>query len=223
MEKQVYHFKAIDTSMKYLLPLFALLFLWGCDQTATSGGGSTDSDGGTTDAPARNADFQAFLDEIPALELPYVYLTCRQGTENSKVYGDHKPTPYFKGYTYVRGWFPLEGQQVGIISFQGADCMLPVLTTFSGEGKELSSEVVCMGRCGPDPCFECTEYSIIREDYSIYLSDTAITTQCDDNFEPIPGTTAKTEVLFKEGNIEANGIIKLTPDQKKVLSEEEVQ
>ena len=204
--------------MKYFLAALALLFLTACNETGSNGQSKGEGSETGANAEGRAPEFQEFLNLIPSIELPYTYLTCREGTEGSEVFGNHRPTPYFKGYTYVRGWFPLENGAVGVISFAGADCMLPVLTTFSADGTEMGKETICIGRCGPGPCFECSEYSIIREDMSIYLADTMLTTECDEDFNEIPGGKVEKKVLYQEGSVAKDGKITLSEDQTKILS-----
>ncbi len=211
--------------MKYLLALLSCCLLFACETTEQR---TEATDGTTLEKPMPNSNnegaerdqkFQEFLEEIDALTPPFQYLTCRNGTENCEVYGEHRPIPYFEGYTYVRGKFDLPKGNVGVISLQGADCMLPVVTTFNPKGKRIAEGIITIGRCGPGPCFECTDYTVIRADRSIYFADTVITMDCDDEFEPIPGTTVK-KVWYQEGKIEDDGKISISEDLEKILEQD---
>lgn len=213
--------------MKYFFTLFLMAgLLFSCEPATTSeqaetglekpGAPTSEKPGSSEEASPRNKKFNQFLDKLPDITLPFQYLTCREGTENTVIFGDHNPTPYLDGYTYVKGKFPLKNGQVAVVTLAGADCMIPVLTTFAPDGQEISEETITMGRCGPGPCFECLDYTIIRSDLSIYFSDTIVTSDCDDNFEPIPGTTVK-KVLYQEGEISPDGKINLSGDLEKIL------
>lgn len=137
-------------------------------------------------------EFQLFLDSFPILELPIVLKGCK--LDYSKLLSVNK------GNTYYVGKFETNGNYFATITLGLADCMLPIMTTYNKMGKLIDSKMLAIGYCGSGPCFEREKYMIIKKDFSLYTSDTIASSECDENYDPIPGTESL-EVIYKKGNV----------------------
>jgi hypothetical protein len=204
--------------MKIVLPILTLLLI-SCSQTDKS---KTDEDNSTsttkleTELPQVNDQFQSFLDKFPKIELPVQIKGCEADYEGLTEFNNENPSPYIQDYSYAVGQIKTNGNYVSVITLGVADCLLPVLTTYKLTGEKIDSKTIAIGYCGDGPCFECDEFMAIKDDFSIYTADTMKTSECDDDYNPIPGTES-IEVIFKEGRLTEKGEIELSDEMKKEI------
>jgi len=202
--------------MKIILPILTL-FLINCSQADKS---KTKEESGTTkstlktELPQVNDQFQSFLDKFPKIELPLKIKGCEADYKGLTKFNDENPSPYIHDYSFAVGQIKTNGNYVSVITLGVADCLLPVLTTYKLTGEKIDSKTIAIGYCGSGPCFECEEFMTIKEDFSIYTADTMKTSECDDDYEPIPGTES-IEVIYKEGHLTEKGKIELSDEMKK--------
>lgn len=114
--------------------------------------------------------------------------------------------------------FKANGNYIAVITLAEADCLVPVLSTYTKDGKKIDEKEISIGSCGPDCDFTCSEYMIINSDYSIYTSDTITYRQCDSLNEPIRATREH-YVLYRTGRLLPTGKIELTKETKLMLKD----
>ena len=204
--------------MRILIPILTLLLI-SCSQTdkrkknKESENTKTEL---TAELPQVNDQFQSFLDKFPKIELPVMIKGCEVEYEGLTEFNEENPSPYVQGYSYAVGQIKTNGNYVSVITLGVADCLLPVLTTYKLTGEKIDSETIAIGYCGSGPCFECEEFMTLREDFTIYTADTLKTSECDDDYNPIPGTES-VEVIYKEGRLTVKGVIELSDEMKKKI------
>jgi hypothetical protein len=168
--------------------------------------------------PQVNDEFDSFLRHFDKTKLPTEIKGCYLSEKDIKEFkGDHF-RKYVDEYHYGYKQIPANGTFVATITLGAADCFLPVLTTFKLTGEKIDSKSISIGYCGSDCGYSCEEYMIIKEDYSIYVSDTISSSECDSIGNIIPGTT-ENYVIYKTGQLLKNGKIELSEEIRKELEE----
>ncbi len=198
--------------MKNLFPILTLLLI-SCAQTDQSNTNEAQSE---TELPQVNEQFQAFLDKFPKLELPIELKGCEADHKGLTEFNDENPSPYLQDHSFAVGQIKTNGDYVAVITFGIADCLLPVLTTFKLTGEKIDSKTIAIGYCGTAPCFECEEVMTLKDDFTLYTADTMKTSECDEDYNPIPGTES-IEVIYKEGRLTETGMIELSGEIKKKI------
>ena len=204
--------------MKTLIPIF-ILFLISCsknEQVNTEMDNSSTNAKLETELPQVNDQFQSFLDKFPKIELPVQIKACEIKYDGLVELNVDSQSPFIKDISYVVGQINTNGNYISVITLGVTDCLLPVVTTYKLTGEEIDRKTISIGYCGPDPCYDCEEFMTLKEDFTIYTSDTIITTECDDAFESIPGTE-RVKVIYKEGRLTENGVIELSDEIKKEI------
>jgi len=82
-----------------------------------------------------------------------------------------------------------------------ADNVIPHLTTYLS-GKKVDEETICIGCCGFDCGFECSESTVITEDLNIISMFCSIYPDCSDSSKP-----TEAREIRRVGHIEPNGNI----------------
>jgi hypothetical protein len=166
--------------------------------------------------PQVNDDFDGFLRNFDKTQLPLEIKGCYLSDKEVKEFkGDHFKK-YVDEYHYGYKQFPANGNFIAIITLGAADCFLPVLTTFKLTGEKIDSKSISIGYCGSDCGYSCEEFMTIKEDYTIYVSDTISSSECDSLGNIIPGTT-ENYVIYKSGELLENGMIELSEEIRKEL------
>ncbi len=167
----------------------------------------------TSKIPQVNDQFQAFLDQFPKIKLPIKIKGCGDAVMDLPQLNEKLSLEYSSDAKYERifGVFPSNGNYVSTITLGMAECMVPILTTYTITGQKIDSKAIFIGYCGADACYECVESMIIKKNYRIYAADTTRTYKCDENYNPIAGTES-VEVIYKEGKIGTSGRIELTKE-----------
>ena len=169
-----------------------------------------------TELPQVNDQFQSFLDQFPKIELPIKIKGCEADYENLAEFNEENPSPFIQDYSYAVGQIKTNGNYVSVITLGVADCLLPVITTYKLTGEKIDSKTIAIGYCGSGPCFECEEFMTLKEDFTIYTADTMKISECDDDYNSIPGTES-IEVIYKEGRLTEKGEIELSDEMKKEI------
>ena len=105
--------------------------------------------------------------------------------------------------------FKTNGDYYAVIRLGLADCVLPDLITYDKNGKVIDDKSLGIGYCGVGPGFDCEEFTIIKNDFTIYSADTMSTFEVDSLGEEIKGTR-KYSVMYKKGRLLSSGKIELT-------------
>lgn len=198
--------------MKNLLPILTLLLI-SCAQTDK---GNTNENPSETEVPQVNEQFQAFLDKFPKLELPIEIKGCEVDYQGLTEFNEENPSPYLQNHSFAVGQIKTNGNYVSIITLGVADCLLPTLTTYKLTGEKIDHKTIAIGYCGTAPCFECEEIMTLKADFTLYTADTMKTSECDEDYNPIPGTE-RVEVIYKEGQLTETGVIELSEEIKKKI------
>lgn len=159
-----------------------------------------------------NEDFQAFLENFQNLDLPIEIKGCESDTDNLTFLTEEKYGQFIKDDCYALGRIKTNGNYISVITLGLADCLLPEINTYKKSGEKIDNKTIAIGNCGFGPCFECSEFMTLKENYIIYTSDTITTSDCDDDMEPILGTES-TKIIFKTGKLNETGTIELTDEQ----------
>jgi len=202
--------------MKTLLSIFTLILL-GCSQ-ADKNKSETENlslnSESETELPRVKDQFQFFLDQFPKVELPLKIKGCEVDFENLTELNEENTSAYVQDYSYAFGQIQTNGNYVAVIILGVADCLLPVITTYKPTGEKIDSKTIAIGYCGSGPCFECEEFMTLKKDFTLYTADTMKTFECDDDYNPIPGTES-IEIIYKKGRLTVDGKIELSGEMKK--------
>jgi hypothetical protein len=112
--------------------------------------------------------------------------------------------------------FPTNGDYYAVIRLGQADCTLPYLITYDKSGKVIDKQFIGIGYCGSGPGFYCEEFTIIKNDFSIYTSDTISEAEIDSLGQEIK-STLQTYIIYKKGRLLSTGKIELTDTIRQVL------
>jgi hypothetical protein len=173
--------------------------------------------GSKEDATGTNKEFEAFLKKFKTTPLPLIIKACKVSTVGCNSFDD-TDTLFIKE---LSGWVPYykfkpNGNYIAVISLGMADCSLPILTTYTIDGKKIDEESIAIGGCGAGPGFTCEEFMTVRKDYTLYTSDTIREAALDSLGNDIKGTEEK-YVVYKKGRLLSSGKIELTGEIKENL------
>lgn len=169
----------------------------------------------------REEKFALFLKAFKQVSLPIVIRGCEFNSLDTTM----NKLPFYNSDTlfvpFCEGLHPYftfktNGEYYAVIALGAADCMVPILTTYDKEGMEIDAKAVNIGDCGAGPGFSCHEYMTIKNDFTLFTSDTISEWQVDSLSNNIPGTETK-YVVYKTGRILSNGKIELSGEEKKDL------
>lgn len=203
--------------MKILIPIITF-FLISCSQTdksKLSNENSVVKTDSIVELPQKSDEFQSFLDKFPIIELPVKIKGCEAEYENLTEFKENS-SPYIEDYSFGVGQVKTNGDYVAVLTLGVADCLLPRITTYKMTGEKIDSEIIAIGNCGHGPCFECKEFMTLKKDFTLYTADTIKTSECDDDYNPIPGTES-IEVIYQEGRLTKEGKIELSEELKKQI------
>jgi hypothetical protein len=165
----------------------------------------------------RSEDFSRFLNKFKIIGLPLNInpnelqqvrgLPLIFGTDTAFINTAYKDTSLDKVYAY--GLLPDTTQSFKVIWLTPTEIYLPVLTTFSKDGRKISEQELSVGECGSDCCFTCIETIKINTDLTIYSADSI--SKCDCDSVGPKENTMKKYVLFKTGKINGDSKISLSP------------
>ncbi|MDR2840532.1 MAG: hypothetical protein LBV75_04630 [Paludibacter sp.] len=160
------------------------------------------------------SDFQQFLSHFNNVDLPITIYHCSSEVDEHLYHFAKKEYEYID--TELRSAYaqiPTNGDYIAIITLAPADCMLPILTTLSFDGKIIDEQQLAVG--GGADCGFIDNLSVkIAADFSIYVCDSIISYECDSIGQEIEGTREE-YVIYQEGKLLPNGKIELSKEKKK--------
>jgi hypothetical protein len=166
-----------------------------------------------------SADFREFLKKFKVLSLPLTIKTLEIVVDSSRKLNT-KDNIFIKSEypneIYAYGILPDTLNSFKIIWLQPAEEEVPVLTTFTKNGKKINEEYLGVGGCGSDCCFTCKEFITINHDLSIFSADSIKSCECDST-GPKENTTKK-YIRYKTGKILKSGKIDITDILEKPVS-----
>jgi hypothetical protein len=175
--------------------------------------------------PAESAvdpGFRAFIGKFKILQLPLSIIPGSNDSGLASLGG--KDTNYLSNYLgegismsgyglYAYGLLADTANSYKVIWLTPMDYDIPVLTTYTKNGKKLNEEILVVGECGSDCCYECDQIVTINKDLSIYSADSIKECQCDDNGPKLE--TMRKYVKEKTAKIAADGKFKFTEISEK--------
>ncbi len=158
-------------------------------------------------------DFNLYKSNFKSSKLPLIIKGCEIFNQKHIEFKENKFTQFKGDASFAYKKIPSNGEFITLISFAGADCYIPIITTYQNDGKIIDSQSINIGNCGSDCGYNCKEFMKINKDYSIYVSDTISSFDCDSIGNPIPGTL-ENYIIYKKGKINKNGKIDLSDETK---------
>ena len=196
--------------MKQLtLFLFAFLLL-ACQPEKQSDNGTDNS------MPELSEELSGYLDNFSKTELPLEIRACFVDVEGLPLFESEEYAKYASEYMMPYGQIPTNGDYLATITLSQGECYFPVLTTYTPDGKVIDQESIAVGLCPTNCVNYCSEYMILRDDFSFYTADTLNVYECDDMGDPIPGSE-RNYVIYKEGKLLQNGKIEISEEIEKEL------
>jgi len=157
-----------------------------------------------------NDSLRLYLQYFKTVDLPIVINGCSINIDNLKAfyneYGDDFPSDY--AYAQI----PTNGNYIAVIRLGVAEDYLPILTTYTFEGKIIDEQVMA-GQYSTG----CRSFMKIEHDYTIFTADTII----DYNDFDLCDYIVEKYIIYRIGQLLPNGKIKLSEEQKKVLFRKE--
>ncbi|HWK05144.1 MAG TPA: hypothetical protein VNS58_15995 [Puia sp.] len=173
----------------------------------------------TTDA--KKLSFRMFVKKFKPLHLPLTIRTSDiQSTAVLKRITGKDSLFINSGYpeeTWAYGVLPDTSDNFQLIWLSPAEIYLPVLTTFSKDGRKISEGHLSVGGCGSDCCFSCAEYITVNKDLTVYSVDSIRSCTCDSSGPR--ENTMKKYIRFMTGSISQKGQIYMSPIQEKSLDQ----
>ena len=160
--------------------------------------------------------FHKFYRKFKPISLPLVLKACDIPEETFISITAQTDSPFAESPALAYRSLKLKENFCATISLIAADCSLPVLTTYDNNGEQIDQKEIAIGNWGGGPGISCSEYMIIRNDLSIYVSDTMSVTKVNNVGKEIKGTT-QNFVEYREGKLHHNGKIELSEIKKIVL------
>ncbi len=115
------------------------------------------------------------------------------------------------------GILPDTSRFYSLILFFHADDLVPILMTFTKDGKKISETSLIVNGCGSDCGLDyCSSTGLIEKDLSIYCADSINYAPCNENNEK---DESKREhyINYKQGRINPDGTIQLSEGKRKDL------
>jgi hypothetical protein len=161
-----------------------------------------------------SSDFQQFLSHFNKVDLPITIYHCSSDADENLYHFAKKEYEYIDTeFRSAYAQIPTNGDYIAIITLAPAECMLPILTTLSFDGKIIDETQLAVGG-GADCGFIDNMSVTIAADFSIYVCDSTISYDCDSIGEEIKDTRSE-YVLYQEGKLLTNGKIELSKEKKK--------
>ena len=159
-------------------------------------------------------EFQQYLSHFPKKDLPIIiYCTSSEFLYSFK---ENEFPNYNEGFSDAFAQIQTNGNYLATIIMAYTDCNVPVLTTYTYDGKVIDSKEIFISD-GIDIGYSAIVSTTINKDFTIYVSDSVATYDVDTiSGEEIEGTR-KEYVLYQEGKLLPTGKIELAEIQKKVI------
>jgi hypothetical protein len=154
--------------------------------------------------------FRHFITKFKLLSFPIILRPHTETFELNTFDDKSEDTLYVKDFTQLYGMLPDTNNYYALITMVPADDLVPVLTTYSKDGKIIGSTCLIVNGCGGGPGLDyCSSTGMISKNLSIYCADTLKTVEVDSTNEPIPNTSQYYRTFF-EGQINSKGEINMT-------------
>jgi hypothetical protein len=160
----------------------------------------------------KSNDFKTFINKFKILKVPLTIepLKIQDGNFKQLTKTDfkfidlHDIDPKLDN-VYAYGILPDTLESYKVIYLFPSEIRLPIMATYSKNGKKISEEELSVGDCGSDCGFTCNEYIKIYSDLKIYSVDSIQSYDCDSL--GIKENTLKKYTRFKNGSINKKGQI----------------
>ncbi|MDX6189725.1 hypothetical protein SGQ83_10210 [Flavobacterium sp. Fl-318] len=160
----------------------------------------------------QSKDFEVFLKKFKTLKFPLNIKTSDIQIENLKAFTkndlkflDLNNIDPDLDNVYPYGILPDTLEAYKVIYLLPAETHIPVIATYTKEGKKISTEELGVGGCGADCGFTCAAYIKIDRNLKIHSVDSITSHQCD-SLGPILNTK-RNYTHFKDGTITKKGKI----------------
>jgi hypothetical protein len=195
-------------------PLAIAIVLGSLASACGTSGGRSDAD-----TPVQAADsarlmpwdslsvWSGLRQRLPTVTLPY---RCElSGADPDHITLDPREQRLLNGTDQDQGvaigLLPDTTAALHVLWLSAADSWLPMITTFSKAGMRIGIEGLVIGRCGPDPCYSCSETVQIAADMTVLTTDTVRECACDSDHVEIPGSCER-YVIKRTGRIGPSGV-----------------
>lgn len=184
----------------------------GCSSNTSKQNKNDSNNNAAAKALQSNPDFKGFLRKFKVLSLPLTIKTLEIIVDSSKKL-NNKDNAFIKSEypneIYAYGMLPDTEANYKIIWLAPAEVEVPVLTTFTKDGKKIKEEGLGVGGCGSDCGFSCKEFITINKELTIFSRDSINSTDCDTSGNPMENTTKK-YISYKTGKIMKDGKIRMS-------------
>ena len=158
-----------------------------------------------------STEFERMLNMLPEMQLPVTVDGCqimRNDSRNVWIPNkDEFPSYYMESGAYL-GKVSQDNFTI-VISLGGADCYLPIVTTYDSLGNKISSGGAYMGYCGDGPCYECFERFTLNEALNISVVDSSFAYDCDEKTYKKLNSVPQVYTSWMKGHISKEGIVSL--------------
>jgi hypothetical protein len=190
-----------------LLPIISALLL-ACGPSDTHSTGTTERTDGALVMPWDSAAVWSGLKlRLPIVPLPF---RCElMGTDPEFITLNPREQRLLNGTDYEQGvaigMLPDTALAFHVLWLGAADSWLPMVSSFTREGRRIRIEELVIGQCGgPEPCYSCAETVHIDVKLDVLTTDTVHACECDSNYAEIPGTCTR-YVMKRTGHIGPTG------------------
>ena len=153
-----------------------------------------------------------YLQYFKTVDLPIVIKNCLINIDDLKEFNIGEYSKFNRDYSYAYAEIPANGNYIAVITLGVADCYLPVLTTYTFEGKIIDKQAIAIGYNT-----DCMSFMTIESDYTIFTADTVIEYDDDGMGDDI----IEKYIIYRIGQLLPNGKIELSAEKKKVLFRKE--
>lgn len=112
--------------------------------------------------------------------------------------------------------FKTNGDYYALISLGIADCSMPLLSTFDGDGNKIDEKILSISGCNSGPGFICSEYVKIEKDFSIFTCDSVAEMDLENEGHE-SGKVKARYIRYRQGKLQPDGKIELSAEQRKEL------
>lgn len=169
----------------------------------------------TINTVSKPKDFEVFIKKFKPLELPLTINPLEIQSEKSLPltktdfkFIDLQDIDPILDNIYPYGILPDTLNSYKVIYLFPSEIYLPVIATYSKDGKRISVENLSVGDCGSDCGYTCKEFIQVYSDLKIYSVDSIKSYDCDSL--GIIENTLKKYIRFKKGMISNDGMITMS-------------
>ncbi len=164
---------------------------------------------------SKSNNFRSFINKFKILKVPFTIEPLNLETENflplTKTdlnFIDIQDINPNLDKVYAYGILPDTLDSYKVVYLFPTEIHIPILVTYTKNGKKISEESLSVGDCGSDCGFTCNEYVKIYSDLKIYSVDSIKSYDCDSL--GIKENTLRKYIRYKKGNINKKGQVIMT-------------